>query len=83
MNKEVIEIYDKQLRDITAIAETQWFIEICKYWERIRDTALENLKIVDWDNLKIRQLEYYMANNFLTFLKRLLIAREIDIIAKS
>ena len=86
-DNEIIDIaqsvYDTQLKAITNISHTEWYIEIKKYWERVEEGALDELKKVSKEKLESVQLKYEMANNFVSFLKNLQNAKNINNITKN
>lgn len=64
-------MYKKQLSDISWIAHMDWYKEIKRYWETVRDTADDKLKIATIDNLAIIQLEYRIAFDFIRYLENI------------
>lgn len=86
-DNEIIDIaqsvYDTQLKAITNISHTEWYNEIKKYWERVEEGALDELKKVSKEKLESVQLKYEMANNFVSFLKNLQNAKNINNITKN
>lgn len=86
-DNEIIDIaqsvYDTQLKAITNISHTEWYNEIKKYWERVEEGALDELKKVSKEKLESVQLKYEIANNFVSFLKNLQNAKNINNITKN
>ncbi len=64
--KRAIEAYEKQLKAIGGILKTDWYKEIKSFWEREKESALQEL----WysKNIVPLQEKYKIANSFLTFL---------------
>lgn len=86
-DNEIIDIaqsvYDTQLKAITNISHTEWYNEIKKYWERVEEGALDELKKVSKEKLESVQLKYEIANNFVSFLKNLQNAKNVSSITKN
>lgn len=70
-------LYDKQVKDITNISDTEWFKEIKSYWKRVKDWANEELLNTEEKNLKIIQEKYKIASQFITFLNNLESSRDV------
>ena len=86
--KEVIasfaqKLYNEQLEDITNIAHTDWYKQIKKYWERVKEWAESELHTIDEKNLKIVQLKRTIADEFLSFLNNLEKAKDTRAKVKS
>lgn len=64
-------LYDKQIKDITNISHLDGYKEIKAYWERVRDGANAELRDTDTESLKIIQMKYKIADDFVTFLSNL------------
>jgi len=64
-------LYDKQVKDITNISHLDWYKQIKDYWTRVKEWTTEQLKTVDIENLKITQMKYEIASEFVTFLSNL------------
>ena len=71
-------LYNKQVKDITNIAHTEWYKEIKRYWKRVQEWAEIELKSVSADNLKAIQLKCNIAEWFVTFLENLENTRKIS-----
>lgn len=70
-------LYDKQVKDITNISDTEWYKQIKEYWEREKDGASNELLTVSKEKLSEIQMKYKLASWFVTFLTNLESTREV------
>lgn len=61
-------IYRKQLKWIHGIKSLEWYNTIKDYWERVRDSANDELQSVLPEFLKIVQMKHRIASDFISFL---------------
>lgn len=64
-------MYNKQLKDITNISNTDWYKDIKRYWTEVMNWASVELDTVDAEFLKIVQMKKRIASQFIGFLDNL------------
>ena len=66
--KRASEIYDKQIKSLGAIIETDGYREIKSYFERERESAKDRLTEAKDKEILTLQAQYKVSNWFITFL---------------